>query len=618
MCGITGLLSQNIERERLERANGRLQHRGPDDMGFFGGEGIGLAARRLSIIDLPGGHQPLCNEDGTIWIAYNGEVMNAPELRQQLQAAGHQFRTQSDTEAIVHAYEEWGTDAFVQLRGMFAFALWDGRSQKLILVRDRFGIKPLYFAQQGNELAFASEIRPLFDLLPSLPRQSNHAALVALFQHGFIPTPDTMFAGVSKLPAAHMLIVENGRQELRPYWQLTFAEDGRYLKISEEEATEEFMRLLRDAVAAWCMSDVPVGSLLSGGLDSSALAALLTEIGGQPIHTFNIAFDAASHDESAHAQRVAKRIGSQHHTLRFDASAFDLLPQIIRQLEEPQCSATSIPIYLLYQACRDAGFKVILTGEGADELLGGYHWFDGDRRIRPFLRIPPIIRQQLARLPLPGSAAGQRVLAQGTADPVARFALWHQVTPPQLLESLFSHRDHRGGREKNSFSSVPSVAKNLHPLNQFLALEAQTRMVDFINFEVDRMSMANSVEARPPFLDDKLWEFCAQLPPHFKLNGRMNKLLLRRGMLGMLGTAVAQRPKQGLAAPHAAWWRRERLPAWAEACLQENSLRETGVFNPAIVVRLRSESRNGRSDHSRLLMGILTTQLWHQEMEIGE
>ncbi|VAW31273.1 Asparagine synthetase [glutamine-hydrolyzing] [hydrothermal vent metagenome] len=618
MCGITGIFSKNIDRKRLERANGRLQHRGPDDVGYFLAEGIGLAARRLSIVDLAGGHQPLSNEDGTIWIAYNGEVMNAPELRRQLQAVGHQFRTQSDTEVIVHAYEEWGTDAFVRLRGMFAFALWDGRCQKLILVRDRFGIKPLYIAQSGNEVAFASEIRPLFDLLPSLPRQTNHSALAALFQHGFIPTPNTMFAGVRKLPAAHMLIVEEGRQEIRPYWQLRFAEDGRYLNISEEEATEEFMRLLRDAVAAWRMGDVPVGSLLSGGLDSSALAALLTEIGGQPIHTFNIAFDAASHDESAHAQRVAKRIGSQHHTLHFSTEAFDLLPQIIRQLEEPQCSATSIPIYLLYQACHDAGFKVILTGEGADELLGGYHWFDGDRRIRPFLRIPQIIRQQIARLPLPSSAAGQRVLAQGTADPAARFALWHQVASPKVLGDLFNRRERggRGEKEKNSALSVPSAVKNVHPLNQFLALESQTRMVDFINFEVDRMSMANSVEARPPFLDDRLWDFCAQLPPHFKLNGRMNKLLLRRGMVELLGTAVSQRPKQGLAAPHAAWWRKDKLPAWAEECLQEDSLREVRLFDPAVVARLRGESRNGRIDHSRLLMGILTTQLWHQEMEI--
>ncbi len=618
MCGITGILSPKIEHARLAQANDQLHHRGPDDAGIFVADGIGLAARRLSIIDLAHGHQPLSNEDGTIWITYNGEVMNAPALRTQLEAAGHQFRTRSDTETIVHAYEEWGTDVFVRLRGMFAFALWDGRSQRLILVRDRFGIKPLYYAQSGDELAFASEIRPLFHLLPTLTRHTNRQALTDLFSHGFVPTPQTMFANVHKLPAAHMLIVENGRQEIRPYWQLTFPEDGNYLNISEADAVDEFMAQLRDAVSAWRLSDVPVGSLLSGGIDSSTLAALLTEISGQPIHTFNIAFSAASHDESAYARLVAERIGSQHHTLHFGPEAFNLLPHIVRELEEPQCSATSLPIYLLYQACHEAGFKVILTGEGADELLGGYHWFDGDRRIRPFLHIPQPLRQLLAHLSLSGSAAGQRVLAHGTRDPLARFALWHQVTPPNLLEELFNRggRGGRGEKEKNSALSAHSAVNSYHPLNQFLALEAQTRMVDFINFEVDRMSMANSVEARPPFLDHHLWEFCATLPPELKLNGAMNKVLLRLGMKDLLPTAVTQRPKQGLATPHAAWWRSPTLPAWAEECLQPDSLRETGYFNVEVVQKLREMHGNGRADHSRSLTGILTTQLWHQEMNV--
>ena len=336
MCGITGILTPQINRERLEKANDLLHHRGPDDAGIFIADGIGLAARRLSIIDLAHGHQPLSNEDGTIWITYNGEVMNAPALRTQLEAAGHQFRTRTDTETIVHAYEEWGTDAFVRLRGMFAFALWDGRSQTLILVRDRFGIKPLYYAKVGNELAVASEIRPIFHLLPTLSRRTNRQALTDLFTMGFVPTPQTMFADVYKLPAAHMLIAQNGQMTIRPYHQLIFPDHPNYHQINEADAVDEFMAHLRDAVAAWRLSDVPVGSLLSGGIDSSALATLLTELSGQPIHTFNIAFSAASHDESAYAQAVAQRIGSQHHTLHFGPEAFDLLPQIVAQLEEPQ------------------------------------------------------------------------------------------------------------------------------------------------------------------------------------------------------------------------------------------------------------------------------------------
>ncbi|MFQ5578947.1 MAG: asparagine synthase (glutamine-hydrolyzing), partial [Anaerolineae bacterium] len=410
-----GLLADDISREQLARANGRLAHRGPDDDGLFMGDGVGLAARRLSIIDLAGGHQPLSNETGDIWIAYNGEVMNAPARRAELQAAGHQFRTRSDTEVIVHAYEQWGDDCVTRLDGMFAFGLWDGRSPhqpRLLLSRDRFGIKPLHYAQSGARFAFASAIRPLFDLLPSLPRQADRQAMAHLFRRGWVPTPLTMFAGVKQLPAAHLLVVERGQVTIRPYWTLHFPPADEHARLDEREAVAQFLAHLREAVAAWRMSDVPVGSLLSGGVDSGALAALLTELSG-PIHTFHIAFAAASHDESAYAAQTAQAIGSRHHTLTFTNADFDHLPDVVRHLESPQCSATSIPIYLLYRACREAGFKVILTGEGADELLGGYHWFDGDRRVRPFLLRPRPLRQLAARLPLPISTAGRRALANG-------------------------------------------------------------------------------------------------------------------------------------------------------------------------------------------------------------
>jgi len=616
MCGIVGYLSPQIERARLEAANRLLRHRGPDDAGYFVGEGVGLAARRLSIVDLTGGHQPLSNEDGSIWIAYNGEVMNAPELRAELQAAGHQFRTRTDTEVIVHGYEAWGAAVLPKLRGMFAFALWDGRTRQLLLARDRFGIKPLYYAQTGGQVAFASEIRPLFALLPQLSRRAHPAALAAMFRQGFIPTPQTAFAGVLQLPAAHMLVVRAGEVTIRPYWQLQFPSHSEYNSIALDEAAAGFMARLRDAVSAWRMSDVPVGSLLSGGIDSSALAALLTEISG-PIHTFHIRFEAASHDESAYAQQVAQAIGSQHHTLTFTQDDFDLLPRVVRHLEAPQCSATSIPIFKLYRAAHEAGFKVILTGEGADELLGGYHWFDGDRRIRPYLHLPRFLRRPLSRLPRNVSVNGRRVLAHGTKDAAQRFALWQQVASPALLKRLLEIGDWRL-EIRPPISNLQSPISNLHPLNQLLFLESQTRMVDFINFEVDRMSMASSVEARPPFLDDRLWDYVTQLPPEMKLNGRMNKVLLRLGMKDVLPAAVTTRPKQGLASPHAQWWRQENLPAWAEECLAQDALVETGYFNLKTVARLREEHGNGRADHSRVLMGILTTQIWHQEMEIGD
>jgi asparagine synthase (glutamine-hydrolysing) len=463
----------------------------------------------------------------------------------------------------------------------------------------------------GNRFAFASEVRPVLNALPQLSRCASLPALHHLFNLGFIPSPLTAFDGVFKLPAAHTLVLENGQLTLERYWQLRYPPDGRHRRISLDDASEQFVGALRDAVAAWRLSDVPVGSLLSGGVDSASLAALLAEITGGQIHTFTIGFTAATHDESALAREVARAIGSRHHELTFSAADFELLPHVVRRLEEPQCSATSVPIFLLYRACREAGFKVIMTGEGADELLGGYHWFDGDRRVRPLLRLPQFIRGIMAHAPVAASDAARRVLARGGADPVARYALWQQVGDPDQLSALL--RDSAPLPQLEYLQRGKGAGDGGHPLDQFLYLESQTRMIDFINFEVDRMSMANSVEARPPFLDHLLWELCATLPPDCKLSPNGNKLLLRLGMKGILPPAVLGQPKRGLAAPHAAWLRAERLPLWAEEALHPSALGQTGYFHPAEVSRLRAAHQSARADHSRLLMGILTTQLWHSE-----
>lgn len=603
MCGIVGLVSPGLSRANLEHANKLLAHRGPDDEGFYVGEGVGLAARRLSIIDLSGGHQPLSNEDGSIWITYNGEVYNAPELHEQLLAAGHQFRTQTDTETVVHAYEEWGDACVARLRGMFAFGIWDSRRQRLLLARDRFGIKPLYYARLGADLAFASEVAPLFSALPNLPRRASRAALSGLFSYGFILSPLSAFEGVLKVPAAHTLVYEDAQVTLRPYWQMNYPPANQRPPASPEALAHQFVTHLREAVEAWRLSDVPVGSLLSGGVDSASLAALLAEISGEQIHTFTIGFTAATHDESALAREAARAIGSHHHELTFSPADFEYLPQVLRHLEEPQCSATSVPIYLLYKACREAGFKVIMTGEGADELLGGYHWFEGDRRMRPLLKLPRPVRAALASLPIQASSAARRVLVQGSANHVDRYWQWQQVAAPREVNSLLQ------GAAVAPQTLHPD-SDHLHPLDLFLLLESQSRMVDFINFEVDRMSMASSVEARPPFLDHELWEYCGQLPPDCKLSPNGNKLLLRVGMQGRLPDSVLKQPKRGLAAPHAQWLR-GTLPAWAEEALHPAALQEAGYFQPGQVAHLRSAHQAGQSDHSRLLMGILTTQLWH-------
>lgn len=646
MCGICGLLSLNSNSNSalLRRMNAWLVHRGPDDAGYYEGEGVGLAARRLSIIDLPGGHQPIGNEHDTVWLVHNGEVYNHVELRAQLEARGHVFRTRTDTETIVHAYEEWGEACVARLRGMFAFALWDALRARLLLARDRFGIKPLYYAQAEGLFAFASELRPILTALPHLPRQADLGALRELLGLGFVPAPRTLIGGICKVPAAHYLIVDcrGGRPPspaLHRYWQLEYPRAGQHRSITPRDAAQVFVDHLRDAVDVWRLSDVPVGSLLSGGIDSASLAALLQETIGAKIATFSIGFTAATHDESALARETARYLGSDHHEFVFTQADFDHLPVVIRRLEEPQCSATCVPLYLLYRACHDAGFKVILTGEGADELLGGYHWFDGDARARPLMRLPRPARALLARLPIRASTAARRVLAQGTEDPIERYALWQMVAAPGQQAALISpalagpqgiaERRREGGRAVSSdgefapkqwHADYAALLAGRHPFDQFLFLESHTRMVDFINFEVDRMSMANSVEARTPFLDHRLWEFCAALPPECKARAAVtpapaggNKQLLRLGMAGRLPPPVLDQPKRGLAAPHAEWWRAERLPAWAEDALAPAALAEAGYFNAAEVARLRNLHRSRRADTARLLMGVLTTQLWHDE-----
>jgi asparagine synthase (glutamine-hydrolysing) len=621
MCGICGLIAGDriALPEVLRRMNACLVHRGPDDEGYYEGPGVGLAARRLSIIDVAGGHQPIGNEDGTVWLAYNGEVYNHTELRAELEERGHVFRTRTDTEAILHGYEEWGADCVARLRGMFAFAVWDAKRERLLLARDRFGIKPLHYAQAGETFAFASELRPILTALPALNRRADPQALWHLLGLGFVPGPHTFIAGVRKLPAAHYLLVE--RREGKPvaaqpqrYWQLEYPRADAYQPVAEAEASAAFVERLRDAVDVWKLSDVPVGSLLSGGVDSASLAALLQEILGSKISTFSIGFTAATHDESALARETARFLGSDHHELTFTPADFDRLPEAVRRLEEPQCSATSVPLYLLYKACHEAGFKVILTGEGADELLGGYHWFEGDARLRPLLGLPRPMRAALARLPVPASDAARRVLAAGTREPIARYALWQMVASPQERHALLAGAGGDGAHTPAGWAGEFAEAiGGRKPLDQFLYLESHTRIVDFINFEVDRMSMASSVEARTPFLDHLLWEYTAALPPEYKLTGRGNKRLLRVGMAGRLPEAVLRQPKRGLATPHAEWWRRERLPDWAEAALAPTALVETGYFNPGEVARLRALHQAQRADTSRLLMGVLTTQLWHGE-----
>ncbi len=623
MCGICGIAESNRilpARAALVRMNDCLIHRGPDDEGYFVAPGVGLAMHRLSIIDVAGGAQPQSNEacaarqraNGTLRVIYNGEIYNYLELRAELEARGHTFRTRSDTEVILHGYEEWGKHVVEQLRGMFAIALWDERNQRLLLARDRFGVKPLVYAQHKERLVFASTVSALLAEGSVAPR-ANLDALDALFTLGFIPAPLTMFEGVLQLPAAHCLIFENGRAQLERYWDLEFTRE-RASALSWEEAVAQFRAQLNQAVEMRRMSQVPLGALLSGGIDSTTVVALLQKQSPEPIDTVSIGFESPNYDESAYACAAARHLGTRHHALTFTEKDLDLLPQVIRQLEQPQCSATSVPIYLLYQKCREVGLTVVLTGEGADELLGGYHWYRGDAQAQRLLHLPAPLRRLVAAAPLKLSPPARRVLRAGMRDMVERYAMWQMVASNQELALLWNGHAPNGHSVLDEWRrSFGASVQDQPAFHQMQYVESHTRMIDFINLEVDRLSMAHSIEARAPFLDHRLWEYCASLPAAMKERGALEKSLLRAAARDVLPLAVTARRKKGLAAPHRAWLKRARLPDWAEEALAPHALAAAGYFVPAHVAALRKAHIAGAHDYSRILMGILTTQLWHAQ-----
>src|SRR5579859_1403178 len=500
--------------------------------------------------------------------------------------------------------------------GIYALAVWDTARRRLLLARDRFGVKPLYLAAlPGGGLAFASEIRPLLGQLPGT--RADLAALHALFQVGFVPSPRTAFAGVAKLPAAHVLVAEAGQLRQWPYWDLPRPEpgNGHQSGALDPEVIAGFRAQLERAVVEQRMSEVPLGALISGGLDSAAIAALLQAHSAERLHTFNIGFEQAGYDETRFAALAASHIGTQHHQVLFRAADFEQYPAVLAHLEEPQCSATALPIYLLYQACRAAGLTVILTGEGADELLGGYHWFQGDAQARPLLGWPGPLRRLIAASPLPISDAGRRVLRAGQADGLERYAEWQNVGQGEAV--LAPDLCRQPGALEGWQAEFSEAATGRDPFRQFQYFETHTRLVDFINFEVDRMSMAHSIEARVPFLDHELWEYAARLPSGAITGGPAPKALLRAAMRAELPVEILARRKQGLAAPHSAWLRQARLPEWAESQLTEPVLRDRGYFEPSAVLRLRAEHQSGRANHSRVLMGVLSTQLWHERFIAG-
>ena len=619
MCGIAGRFNFDaahpVDRVQLVAMTDAVAHRGPDAGGYYLDDGIGLGHRRLSIIDLATGDQPLGNEDGSIQVIFNGEIYNFAEVRHELLAHGHRFRTNSDTEVIAHGYEQWGEHCVDRFRGMFAFAVWDGRARRLMLARDRLGVKPLYYAEVPGGLVFGSEIKSLLED-PQVAREWRADALDAYLTLLYIPAPDTIYRGIHKLPPAHVLIAERGQVRLSRYWDLEFTgeHDGR----SEEDYLEELDAHLREAVQLRMISDVPLGAFLSGGIDSSTVVAYMVEASDKPPVTISVGFEHQGFDEVAHAETVARHLGCDFHALTASPRVEELLPKLAWHFDEPFADSSAVPTYYVSKAAREL-VTVALSGDGGDELWAGYtrhrveHW---EQRVRGALGPAARAAGWLGQA-LPLSVKGARSLRHLAANPDQAYALKHAygMFEPDAKGQLYSG-DFR--RKVNGYDALATFRDAYHacgssdPLDRSMYVDARTYMIDDVLTKVDRMSMAVSLEAREPLLDHKLLEFAARVPSSLKLKDGQSKYLLRRVLDKRVPRSIIERKKSGFAAPIAEWLRGPLAPMTNELLL-DGRLRNRGIFNDREITRLWREHRSRQADHEHRLWQLVMLELWFRE-----
>jgi asparagine synthase (glutamine-hydrolysing) len=606
MCGICGTASTRrpADPEQLAAMSALLAHRGPDSDGMFVDGPVGLAARRLSIIDLDTGDQPIANEDGSVVVVQNGEIYNYEELTHELVRAGHQFRTRGDTEVLVHAYEEWGAGFAERLRGMFAVAIWDGRESRLVLARDRYGIKPLYYRAQDDSIVFASELR-------ALPRDEvDLDGLEAFLAFNSVPAPFSIFRGTHKLPPGHLLLW-NGSAELLRFARpapatVTRTED-------EAELVEELRARLRDSVRAHLVSDVPVGVLLSGGVDSCMLAALAAEETGRPLRTFSIGFEERSYDELADARLVVERYGTLHRELVLRPDAAQLLPALADAFDEPFADSSALPTYLVSQLAAE-DVKVALSGEGGDELFGGYYTYSADLLAQRFGGLASALRPLVERLPTSTRKASfdyraKRFVRAAHLPPLERHHGWKEIFSPDARAELTGRR--------SSFDPVDLLRARFAEtdgaelLTRLQDVDVGTYLVDDLLVKTDRASMAHSLEARVPFLDPFVTGFALALPTRHKVRGLSKKRLLRKAAEPLLPARIVHGRKRGFSIPAAAWLAGELEP-FARDTLAADVLRRQGFFRHETVRRLLDEHVGGKQDWSRQLWCLLAFTLWYE------
>ena len=621
MCGIAGFIRTNRDTSPHDEALVHqmcqtIIHRGPDDEGIFAKHGVGLGIRRLSIIDLAGGHQPVHNEDQTIWVVFNGEIYNFPELRRELEGRGHRFYTNTDTEVIVHAYEDLGAQCVRKFRGMFAFAVYDQRRRSLLLARDRLGIKPLYYAVSQDRLLFGSEIKAIVAAAPELVEIDNRG-LMQYFAFGYIPDPVTAFTHIRKLPPGHLLEFVDGKAKVQQYWELPAY--GTRESISEEECLEELEKRLAEAVRIRLISDVPLGALLSGGTDSSLVVALMARASSKPVQTFSIGFRNDDFNELQHARLVADRFGTEHHELVVQPDIAQTLHTLTGFLEEPFGDSSMLPTYYVSRLARQH-VTVALSGDGGDELFAGYDRYGICLRRRVFDLIPPWIgRWYRTRIypHLPHSMRGRKFAYNITLP-------WHERYLDGLVffsahereNSLFSDDFQRLSWQHEDpldlFRSYFATVRARDALDELLYLDTKTYLTADILTKVDRMSMATSLEVRVPILDHVFLEWVTGLPARYKLRGSKQKYIFKK-LAERVGVPrqVLYRRKQGFALPLAHWIRHELKNELSGLLLEPRTL-QRGYFNPVAIERLLNEHLRGWRDHSSTLWQLIVFELWHR------
>jgi len=630
MCGICGIASkknnQPSSRELLFSMCRTLIHRGPDDEGIYIDEEAALGARRLSIIDVEGGHQPLSSENKNIWVVQNGEIYNFPWLRKELESLGHSFKTRTDTEVIAHSYEEWGERCVDKFRGMFVFAVWDKNQKTLFIARDRLGIKPLYYTLlPDNSLVFGSELKAVL-CHPEVKRRIDPRALDLFLTLEYIPAPYSIFRDIYKLPAGHTLTYQNGTIDIKQYWKLTPPE-RRKNKITDKELPEysdQLYQLLKESVNLRLISDVPLGAFLSGGVDSSCIVGLMKELGASPLRTFSIGFEDRTYNETPHARRIADRFETEHEEFIIRPDALELTDKLIHHLDEPFGDFSIFPTYLVSKMARKH-VTVILSGDGGDEIFGGYEHYQAQKFARlPFVSWTAKPAGTVINLfpPSPKKKGAwnktQRFLQGFDHDPSLRHLRWMMFLSNQAKQKLYTDNFRAESRscetffQKKPFNSLFRDMQSYDQINGELYLDLKTYLVDDILVKVDRMSMAASLETRVPLIDHKIVEFIFGLPGHLKLRGFTTKWLFKKTMERLLPKENIYRKKEGFSIPIKQWLRKDLKDLMFDY-LNERRISEEGYFNFPYIQRMIDLHLKEKANFSHQIWALLVFEIWKEK-----